>query len=233
MSTCRCCCHLRLGSMATSTSNVSSCVTLSDAPSWPPNPPFFSGWTFDLQKRHQLHVSEVITIQFAALAPGSFMIWSSGESSASAARQHSFDAWDPKLTSSQHQKRRQKRKQQQQQPQPAADTNLCNHWEVWLQSTYVASTLWSWTLCAFHDGRTWSCATGQQLVFLLGQAVCLWCFFPNSVSFGVFSHSKGLEAKWLVCFLAFFPANGFRLPKGAGKTWCSKCVKWWRTKVLN
>ena len=115
------------------------------------------------------------------------IIWPSGESSASAARQRSFDAWDPKLTSSQQQKRQQKRKrkrkrkqhhhhhhhhhhhqQQQQQQQPAAHPNLCNHWEVWLQSTYVASTLWPWTLCASHDGRTWSCVTGQQLagVFL-------------------------------------------------------------------
>ena len=37
----------------------------------------------------------------------------------------------------------------------------------------------------------------------------------SSVSFGVFSHSKGLRAKWHVCLLGFFAANGFRLPKGS------------------
>ena len=37
----------------------------------------------------------------------------------------------------------------------------------------------------------------------------------NSVSFGVFSHSKGLGAKWHVCLLGFFAAIGFRLPKGS------------------
>ena len=43
----------------------------------------------------------------------------------------------------------------------------------------------------------------------------LFAFFPNSVSFGVFSHSKGLGAKYHVCLLWFFAANGFRLPKGS------------------
>ena len=46
----------------------------------------------------------------------------------------------------------------------------------------------------------------------LSPKLCL-AFFPNSVSFGVFSHSKGLRAKWHVCLLGFFAANGFRLPK--------------------
>ncbi len=40
-------------------------------------------------------------------------------------------------------------------------------------------------------------------------------FFPNSVSFGAFSHSKGLGEKWHVCLLGLFAANGFRLPKGS------------------
>ena len=39
--------------------------------------------------------------------------------------------------------------------------------------------------------------------------------FPNSVSFRAFRHSKGLGAKWHVCLLGFFAANGFRLPKGS------------------
>ena len=43
----------------------------------------------------------------------------------------------------------------------------------------------------------------------------LSAFFPNSVSFGVFSHSKGLGSKWHVCLLGCFAANGFRLPKGS------------------
>ena len=43
----------------------------------------------------------------------------------------------------------------------------------------------------------------------------LFAFFPNSVSFGVFSHSKGLGSKWHVCLLGCFAANGFRLPKGS------------------
>ena len=43
----------------------------------------------------------------------------------------------------------------------------------------------------------------------------LFAFFLNRVSFGVFSHSKGLAAKWHVCLLGFFAANGFRLPKGS------------------
>ena len=42
-----------------------------------------------------------------------------------------------------------------------------------------------------------------------------FAFFPNSISFGVFSHSKGLGAKWHVCLLGFFAANGFCLPKGS------------------
>ncbi len=38
---------------------------------------------------------------------------------------------------------------------------------------------------------------------------------PDSVSFGVFSHSKGLGANWHASFVGFFGANGFCLRKGS------------------
>ena len=36
------------------------------------------------------------------------------------------------------------------------------------------------------------------------QSVCLCIFPPTMLAFGVFSHSKGLGAKWHVCVLGFF-----------------------------
>ena len=45
--------------------------------------------------------------------------------------------------------------------------------------------------------------------------ILFFAFFLNNVSFAVFSHSKDLGAKWHVCFLGFFAANGFRLPEGS------------------
>ena len=88
----------------------------------------------------------------------------------------------------------------------------------------------------FHQGSTkvaqvsWCPLLGRQIRFgvpkgsvegspitslnLSRSSSTLLRIFLNSVSFGVFSHSKGLGAKWHVCLLGFF-ANGFRLPKGS------------------
>lgn len=49
----------------------------------------------------------------------------------------------------------------------------------------MASTLWSWTLCASHDGRTWSCVTGQQLA-----GVFFW------------------QVRWCVCDVFLFTMEG-------------------------
>ena len=50
-----------------------------------------------------------------------------------------------------------------------------------------------------------------------------FAFVPNSVSFGVFSRSKGLWAKWR---WGFFAANGFRLPKGSLKCSPNSFLHW-------
>ena len=57
----------------------------------------------------------------------------------------------------------------------------------------------------------------------------LFNIFSNSVRFGVFSHSKGLGAKWHVCLLGFFAANGFRLPKGSLECSPSSSLHWSHT----
>ena len=68
----------------------------------------------------------------------------------------------------------------------------------------------------FHaEGATSAEGSPSLLYICLPVRSIFLAFFTNSGSFGVFSHSKGFGAKWHVCLLAFFAANGFRLPKGS------------------
>ena len=59
-----------------------------------------------------------------------------------------------------------------------------------------------------------------------------FAFSPNSVNFGVFSRRKGLGAKWYVCLLGFFAANGFRLPKGSLECSPNSSLHWSHSLLL-
>ena len=73
---------------------------------------------------------------------------------------------------------------------------------------FIAS--WSW----LHGGWLEKLLFGFDRLFLpllhqLNKSwgfICCWAarFFPNNISFGVFGHSKGVEAKRHICLLGFF-----------------------------
>ena len=67
--------------------------------------------------------------------------------------------------------------------------------------------------------------------------VCLGYIFhyfsPTDLALGFFSHSKGLGAKWNVCLLGFFWANGCHLRNGSVETFVSHSLAaLWGTWLL-
>ena len=97
----------------------------------------------------------------------------------------------------------------------------------------------------FHQGFAKFAQVSRRLVFsVLGRQKVLWklppslletclrvpqlffAFSPTALGLGFFSHSEGLGAKWQVCLLGLFAANGFRLPKGSLECSPNGSVHW-------
>ena len=75
----------------------------------------------------------------------------------------------------------------------------------------LSDSLWFSRGRSFQQGSTKVPATfldqGYTFVSQMAEVGGFSLFFPNSVSFGVFSHNKGLGANWHICFLGFCGAG--------------------------